>query len=64
LGYLSFVYGFKGVIPVTGDFDGDGRADPTVYDPVGRMWYSLKSTAGNSGTPFGVVNGIPLGKHP
>ena len=33
-----------GLQPIPGDFDGDGRADPTVYDPIAGQWMSLYSS--------------------
>ena len=32
-------WGFAGVIPVPGDFDGDGICDLAVWDPATGNWY-------------------------
>ena len=32
-------FGFAGTIPVSGDYDGDGRADLAVYYPATGSWY-------------------------
>ena len=39
----------------SGDFDGDGGADPAVYDPGSRRWKIL----GGESRRFGAKNGIP-----
>ncbi len=33
-----------GVQPIPGDFDGDGKADPAVYDPLAGKWQALYSS--------------------
>jgi hypothetical protein len=36
------------------DFDGDGRADVSVYRPADGVWHILNSTSGYTGTAFGI----------
>ncbi len=36
------------------DFDGDGRADVSVYRPTDGTWYLLRSTHGFTGVRFGI----------
>ena len=36
------------------DFDGDGRADVSVFRPSDRVWYLLRSGSGFSATQFGL----------
>ena len=49
-GSIAFVpYGLNGDVPVRGDYNGDGRLDPTVFRPASGVWYSL-SLATNTST--------------
>ena len=36
------------------DFDGDGKADVSVYRPTGGVWYLLNSASGFSAIQFGI----------
>ncbi len=38
------------------DFDGDGKADISVFRPNGGFWYLLNSTSGFTGAQFGAAN--------
>ncbi|MEO8042628.1 MAG: hypothetical protein ABI646_08470 [Acidobacteriota bacterium] len=41
-------WGLSGDIAARGDYNGDGRLDPTVFRPVSGTWYSLNLTNGSS----------------
>ncbi|MFA7158603.1 MAG: hypothetical protein WC299_04810, partial [Kiritimatiellia bacterium] len=48
--YDSSVYGWTlggaGYIPTPADYDGDGSADPTVYDLATGQWTVMMSASG------------------
>ena len=45
---------FEYVPRVAFDFDGDGRADQTVFRPADGIWYLLNSSSGFSAAQFGL----------
>jgi hypothetical protein len=50
------VWGALGDIPVTGDFNGDGFTDITVYRPSNGTWYA----AGQSPVAWGGLGDLPV----
>ncbi len=63
--FSSFSLGGTGCIPVSGDFDGDARADTGIYDPAGVIyspgtWRLKQSTAGMKTLIFGYAGTVPV----
>ena len=51
--------GYRGVpgdVPIVADYDGDRKADLTVFRPSNSTWYQLRST---SGLGFAIVWALP-----
>jgi hypothetical protein len=53
-------FGLPTDVPVSGDYDGDGRADIAVFRPSTGVWYLLRSTAGFSAVHFGLTGDTPM----
>ncbi len=50
-GNVSFVpWGTNGDVAARGDYNGDGRLDPTVFRPASGTWYSLNLSNNSSST--------------
>ncbi|MBN1669600.1 MAG: hypothetical protein JXR37_01105 [Kiritimatiellae bacterium] len=62
--FASQHFGFAGVEPLVGDFDGDGRDDFACYYPVTGGWYFMKSTEGFATRQFGFAGTVPVAGYP
>ncbi|HEU5115776.1 MAG TPA: hypothetical protein VFT74_03795, partial [Isosphaeraceae bacterium] len=48
-------------IPVALDYDNDGKADPSIYQPSTSQWSFLYSGSGSSTRTLGTAGALPLG---
>ncbi len=54
-------WGTSGDIPVTGDYDGDGKAELAIYRPSTNTWWILQSSnSAYTTTGFGAAGDIPV----
>ncbi len=67
--FRTETFGYRGTVPIIGDYDGDGRADFGCYDPNGipghadpGAWYIMQSGGRFLKTTFGGPGTVPLGK--
>ena len=55
--------GQAGDIPITADFDGDGKADVMIYRPSSGVWYGLSSISNYASGPiiqWGLPTDVPV----
>lgn len=67
VGFVEFTFGYKGTVPVIGDFDGDGVDDVGLYDADGLpgkalpgSWYIVTSSEGFRTEQFGYAGTVPV----
>ncbi|CAN5903873.1 hypothetical protein BH11MYX4_BH11MYX4_38140 [soil metagenome] len=54
-------WGENGDVPITADFDGDGRADITVWRPTTGEWWTIRrSTGATTRTVWGQQGDVPV----
>jgi Tol biopolymer transport system component len=59
--YSSIQWGLTEDLPVPSDFDGDGRADISLFRPSEGVWYQIQSLKGENVLQFGLSGDVPVG---
>ena len=62
-GYVRTVADTQWQIMATGDYDGDGKADISVFRPSTGQWFQQRSTSGFFATQFGQNGDKPRHLH-
>jgi hypothetical protein len=58
---IASAFGQAGDIPAAADYDGDGKADITVFRPSDGIWYRINSSNSTvSYIRFGAIGDIPV----
>ena len=58
--FKEHTFGFAGTVPVSADYDGDGKDDLAVYDAPAGEWYIFRSALGFIQEQFGFSGTIPV----
>ena len=45
---LAVVWGAPTDVPISGDFDGDGKTDIAIWRPSTGTWWIIKTSTGNT----------------
>jgi hypothetical protein len=61
-GTFTLTWGMSGDVPVSGDFDGDGFADFTIYRD--GVWYTKFGDSGVAFVAWGIAGDRPAGRAP
>ncbi|HXE15571.1 MAG TPA: hypothetical protein VN633_25855, partial [Bryobacteraceae bacterium] len=59
-GYSETQWGQLGDVPVPGDYDGDGHAEPAVFRPSDTVWYIRPASAAPYQWQWGTPGDVPV----
>jgi hypothetical protein len=58
--FVATQWGVPSDTAIPGDFDGDRKADLTVFRPSDGFWYTLRTTGGYTGQQWGFGSDVPV----